>query len=117
MIRHVILAAALLLSAPAVAQNQQEAAHRDLWCGLAFDYAAGELPSDATRQQQQVIPHYRDGARMLVDRAEQRYLAAGYSIARFAALREELTAAVAEGLAAGGSLPYSFQDCAALLPR
>ena len=117
MIRHVMLAAALLLTTAAAAQEQRSAAHRDLWCGLAFDYAAGELPSDATPQQQQVIPHYKDGARALIERAEQRYRASGYGTAGLEALRAGVAAAVAGALAADGPLPYSFQDCAALLPR
>ena len=35
-----ILLAALLFTTAATAQEPPAAAHRDLWCGLAFDYAA-----------------------------------------------------------------------------
>jgi hypothetical protein len=111
-----VLLAALLLATGAAAQEPQAAAHRDLWCGLAFQYAAGEIPADATPRQQQVIPRYAAGAEMLLERAEQGYLQAGYSAARLAALREALRAEIAAGLGTSGT-PYSFQDCEALLPR
>jgi len=111
-----ILLAALLFTTATTAQEPPAAAHRDLWCGLAFDYAAGDLPPDATPRQQQVIPRYATGASMLLERAEQGFLRAGYSAARFAALREQMRVAIEGGLA-GEDPPYSFQDCDVLLPR
>lgn len=110
-----ILLAALLLATSAAAR-ELPAAHRDLWCGLAFDYAAGELPADATPRQQQVIPHYAAGARMLLERAEAAYRSAGYGAGRFTALREALRAEIENGLGSADA-PYSFQDCDLLLPR
>ncbi|HEV7277827.1 MAG TPA: hypothetical protein VGN80_16225 [Devosiaceae bacterium] len=111
-----ILFAALLIATGAAAQEPPVAAHKDLWCGLAFDYAAGELPPDATPRQQQVIPHYAAGAAMLLERAEQGYRRAGYGAARFAALREQLRGEIESGLGTAAA-PYSFQDCDLLLPR
>jgi hypothetical protein len=113
--RRYILLAALLFATGAASQEPQTAAHRDLWCGLAFDYAAGDMPADATPRQQQVILRYAAGAEMLLERAERRYLQFGYSAARFTALSEQLLAQIAAGLGTAPA-PYSFQDCQELLP-
>lgn len=110
-----ILIAALLFATSATAQ-ELPAAHRDLWCGLAFDYAAGALPPDATPRQQEVIPHYAAGASMLMERAEEGYRRGGYGPARFAALRAALRAEIESGLGVADT-PYSFQECDLLLPR
>jgi hypothetical protein len=106
----------LLFATATVAQEPQAAAHRDLWCGLAFQYAAGQDPVDTTPRHQRVIPSYITGAEMLLERAESSYRQAGYSPARLAALREALQAEIAAGLDTP-EVPYSFQDCKLLLPR
>lgn len=109
------LLALLLVATGAAAQEPQDLAHRDLWCGLAFQYAAGELPADATARQQQVIPRYARGAEMLIERAAASYRRAGYSAARLAAMEEALRAEIATALGTSDT-PYSFQDCERLLP-
>jgi hypothetical protein len=106
----------LLFATGAAGQEPQAAAHRDLWCGLALQYAVGENPVDATPRHERVIPSYIAGAEMLLERAEKSYRQASYSAARLAALREALRVEIAAGLGTS-EVPYSFQDCKLLLPR
>ena len=54
--------------------------------------------------------------RAAVELPSDTFLRAGYSAARFAALREQMRVAIEGGLA-GDDPPYSFQDCDVLLPR
>lgn len=114
---YLILAAALLFATAAPAQDVSESAQRDLWCGLALDFAAGELTADAPERQQALIPRYAEGAAMLIARAAAAHLQAGLTDEGFAARRAALEAEIARQLDASESVPHSFEDCSELLER
>lgn len=115
MTRSLFPAAVLLLAGPALAQEVPEPARRDLWCAVAFEYVVGDLPADATGRQQQLIPRFSEGAQRLLERAASAYRRAGYNEESFAARREALAEEIAAQLSGEAEVPYSAEDCAALL--
>ena len=115
--RYLIFAGALLFASTALAQEAPESARRDLWCGLAFEYAAGEITSDAPERQQAVIPRYADGASMLIARAAAAYGRAGLNEAGFATRRAAVEAEIARQLAGSEPAAFSFEDCSELLEQ
>lgn len=114
--RLMALLPAVLLSAAAFAQEAPEAAKMDLWCGIAFNIVASDIPSDATEEQKTVVKQYTDGAQMLIGRATAAHMEAGYDEAGFAAHKAEREARVtAQVNVTGDQADYSFEECSALL--
>ncbi|MHB1110247.1 MAG: hypothetical protein ACYCZU_08030 [Devosia sp.] len=106
----------VLLSTATFAQEAPEAAKMDLWCGIAFNIVASDIPSDATEEQKAVVMQYTDGAQMLIDRATAAHMEAGYDDASFAAHKTEREAHVtAQVNMTGDQADYSFEQCSALL--
>jgi hypothetical protein len=114
--RLMALVPAVLLATAAFAQEAPEAAKKDLWCGIAFNIVASDIPSDATDEQKAVIEQYVAGATMLVERATTAHMEAGYDAAGFAAHKAEREAHVTTQVnMTGDGADYSFEECSALL--
>lgn len=114
--RLLALLPAVLISTTALAQEAPEAAKKDLWCGIAFNIVAADIPSDATDEQKAVVKQFTEGAVMLIDRATAAHLEAGYDEAGFATYKAEREAQVtAQVNMTGDQADYSFEECSALL--
>jgi hypothetical protein len=115
------LLALLLIIVPAAvsAQEVPAAAERDLWCGTAFELLVADEPADASAEKLAAAKPYKDGARLLVQRALPIYLEAGYSDAALLTYRQKLEASVSRVVNGGswsdGDQTPSFEDCKALL--
>lgn len=116
--RTAVLLAALVLTGPVFGQEIPEASRKDLWCGLAFTMAAGDVPADAAPEILAVTDPYRKGAELLVGRAKAVHLESGYTEAAFEALAAETEAEITAQLSSTDPAVaprYSFEDCAALI--
>ncbi|MDP1731926.1 MAG: hypothetical protein Q8L54_12285 [Devosia sp.] len=114
--RLMALVPAVLLVTAAFAQEAPEAAKMDLWCGIAFNIVASDIPSDATEEQKAVVKQYTDGAAMLIERATAAHMGAGYDAAGFATHKAGREAYVtAQVNMTGDQADYSFEECSALL--
>lgn len=116
--RLVLPLAVLILSGPAFGQDIAEETTKDLWCGIAFDLAARDVPVDAAPEVLTVTEPYRQGAQMLIGRAKAVHLESGYTEEAFEDLRVDTEAEIATELASTDPAvepKFSFEDCAALL--
>lgn len=116
--RLLVLAALSLLATPLAAQEIAEATSKDFWCGVAFDLAARDVPSDAAPEVRTVTDPYKQGAQRLIGRAKASYLESGYTEEDFETLHAQTETDIAAQLASTDPAvapPYSFEDCAALL--
>lgn len=116
--RLAVLLAALALAGSAHGQDIPEATTKDLWCGVAFDLAARDVPADAAPEVLTVTEPYKKGAEMLIGRAKAIHLESGYTEEAFDALRIETEATITAELASTDPAiepQYSFEDCAALI--
>ncbi len=135
--RLLALIPALVLAAPVFAQEAPAEAYNDLWCGLAFvtaasaapysaedltaARAAGDAATDAQKDivaQAEMAEGFIEGGEGLIAKAEEGYLAAGFSADRFASTRTELGETVnaqISGPAAGAE--FTFEQCIVRLPQ
>ena len=110
--------AALLLTAPAAAQEAPAQAAMDLWCGLAFVSIAADLPGDARPEHLDIARAYGEGGAALVAAAKAPHLASGFTEQSFAAHVEALRGAVRIAVNDPAAVsPFSFEECRALLAR
>jgi len=110
------LVPAVFFSTAVFAQEAPEAAKMDLWCGIAFNIVAADIPSDATDEQKAVVQQFTDGAVMLIERATAAHMEAGFDEAGFTAHKAEREAYVtAQVNMTGDQADYSFEECSALL--
>jgi hypothetical protein len=95
-----VLLAALALAGPSFGQEISAETRKDLWCGIAFDLAARDVPADAAPEVLSVTTPYKEGAVTLIGRARAIHLESGYTEEAFEALRLETEAEIAAELAA-----------------
>jgi hypothetical protein len=135
--RLLILAPALALALPAMAQDAPEAGYQALWCHLAFSTASTLIPplpeadveaaraagTDATPDQLDLlaaadqIQQISDGIPILLEAADASYTAAGFTPEQFEAARAELEPSVTTQVSGSGdNAEFSFLECALLLP-
>jgi hypothetical protein len=109
-----VLAIALAAS-PAFAQTVPDAAHKDLWCGVALRLTF-TLPAAATEQQKTTLAPYIAAAVALFERGEQGLRDASFPEDQITRLKmEHLQTALAQ-FKAGGAGDFSAEECRALLP-
>lgn len=109
---------ALALAVPAFGQEIPGDTRKDLWCGIAFDLAARDVPEDAAPEVLSVTTPYKEGAATLIGRAKAVHLESGYTEEAFEALRAETEVEIAAELDSADPAiepQYSFEDCAALI--
>lgn len=136
--RLLILAPALLLAFPAVAQDAPQVGYQNLWCHFAFATTATQIPplpeadlaavheagDDATLEQLELlsaetqIKQITDGIALLLEAATVSYTEAGFTTEQFDASKTELEPKVTgQVMGASGEQPeFAFEDCLALLP-
>lgn len=136
--RLLILAPALLLAFPAVAQDAPQAGYQTLWCHFAFqttttqipalpeaDLAAAHAAGDAATPEQLEllsaegqIKQIVDGVPTLLEAATVSYTEAGFTTEQFDATKTELEPKVTgQVMGASGEQPeFAFEQCLALLP-
>jgi hypothetical protein len=117
--RHLLTLLLVLAPAAVLAQEVPADAERDLWCGTAFELLVADEPADASAEKLAAAKPYKDGAKLLIQRALPIYLESGYSDAALATLRQKLEASVSRVVNGGGwndgDQSPSFEDCKALL--
>jgi hypothetical protein len=116
--RLAVLLAAFVLAGAAHGQDIPADTTKDLWCGIAFDLAARDVPADAAPEILSVTEPYKKGAEMLIGRAKAVYLESGLAEEAFDTLRTETEATITAELASTDPAiepQYSFEDCAALI--
>jgi hypothetical protein len=136
--RLLILAPALLLALPAVAQDAPEVGYQNLWCHYAFVTTAGQIPplpedllaaahsagAAATPEQLELlaaesqIQQITDGIPALLETAAAGYTEAGFTTEQFDAAKAELEPKVSgQVMGTSGEQPqFAFEDCLVLLP-
>jgi hypothetical protein len=133
--RLLVLAPALFMALPALAQEAPEGAYRDLWCGIAFGTATEQAPNATPEQlaearaateptqeqidmiaQDDMIQHLTVGGQGLIDSAKAAYIEATFTEEQFATVQTELSPKVVEQVTGTGEAEFAFEDCFALLP-
>jgi hypothetical protein len=136
--RLLILAPALLLALPAVAQDAPQAGYQNLWCHFAFtttatqipplpeaDLAAAHTAGDAATPEQlellsaeSQIKQITDGIPALLETATASYTEAGFTADQLTAAKTELEPKVSgQVMGSSGEQPeFAFEECLALLP-
>lgn len=139
--RLLILAPALLLAFPAVAQDAPQApevGYQNLWCHFAFATTATQIPplpedqltaarsagSAATPEQLELlaaeaqIKQITDGIPALLEAATTGYTEAGFTTEQLDAAKTELEAKVTgQVMGTSGEQPeFAFEQCLVLLP-
>jgi hypothetical protein len=136
--RLLILAPALLLALPAVAQDAPQAGYQNLWCHFAFATTATQIPAlpedqlaaahaagdAATPEQLELlaaevqIKQIVDGIPALLETATAGYTEAGFTTEQFDAAKAALDPkVVGQVMGSSGEPPeFAFEQCLALLP-
>lgn len=138
--RFLILAPALLLAVPALAQETPAAptdGYQTLWCHIAFSTMTAMIPpfpedqlaaahaagADVTPEQEALLAAEAEigaitaGGPQLRDTAKASYVAAGFTDEQFEAAATELTAKVTEEInGPAGQAEFTYESCLALLP-
>ena len=136
--RLLILAPALLLAFPAVAQDAPEVGYQNLWCHFAFATTATQIPplpedllaaahaagNAATPEQLELlaaelqIKQITDGIPTLLETATAGYTEAGFTTEQLDTAKAELEAKVTgQVMGTSGEQPeFAFEQCLVLLP-
>jgi hypothetical protein len=113
------IAALTLLPLAALAQEVQDEAQMDMWCGTAFELMTRDAPADATPEKLASAKVYADGGALLLQRAIPIYLESGYTdeaLVKYRGDLEDSIGRVVNGSArASDDAAFSFQDCSALI--
>ena len=134
--RLLILAPALLLALPAMAQDAPAAGYQNLWCHFAFSITMASIPpipaadleaartagDAATPEQIQLIEvdgqiqHIANGIPTLLETATAGYTEAGFTTEQFDTAKAELDAKVNEQLIGSATAAeFTFEECLALV--
>jgi hypothetical protein len=138
--RLLVLAPALLLAIPALAQDAPaapEAGYQNLWCHFAFVATSASIPTlpaedleaaraagaNATPEQVELLEVDRQiqlvvkGIPVLLDTATASYTEAGFTTEQLDTAKTELQPKVTEQVMGGGvDAEFTFDQCIALLP-
>jgi hypothetical protein len=137
--RLLILAPALLLAFPAVAQDAPVAGYQNLWCQSAFTLTSASIPAlpeaevaaaiaagDAATPEQKELLEVKgqidtvlSGIPVLLAAANASYTEAGFTAEQFEAAKTEADAKVTAqigGTDGGATAEFTFEQCLALLP-
>ena len=137
--RLLILAPALLLALPAVAQDAPAVGYQSLWCQSAFTLTSASIPTlpeadvaaavaagDAATPEQKELLEVKgqidmvlNGIPLLLEAATASYTEAGFTAEQFEAAKTETDAKVAAqigGADAAATAEFTFDECLTLLP-
>jgi hypothetical protein len=114
MTKPLLLASLVFLATPVLAQEVPDDVARDLWCGLAFEFAVAEAPSD-DRVDNAMLTRLSAGAELLIGRATASLYELGFTEESLAAHRDAVGSDVRTQMnSPAKDEAYSFEDCNAL---